>query len=270
MSEHLQTIKKEHTDVSAKWALHDKFPPPLKPEDGKLVTKLNLRYISYYFTDRVFIKREPHKEELGLNIYGDPCVNDHIADRLRNEAACLQFISQHTTVPVPKVLELGESHGLVYLKTEFISHGVGLEDITEAKLPAALQSVTAQLENDILPQLQQLRSYGRMGGPNVDIPAVAPRWLWAHRGELTWPSPRGEREEYSFCHTDLHRGNILVHPETFQIVGIIDWETAGFFPQEWEIPTWKADGQQGISQMVMEAVQREKEYCESLAKEQSH
>lgn len=36
-------------------------------------------------------------------------------------------------------------------------------------------------------------------------------------------------DEYVFCHTNLDRENILVDPNAFRIVSILDWETADFF-----------------------------------------
>lgn len=49
-----------------------------------------------------------------------------------------------------------------------------------------------------------------------------------------------DTDEYVFCHTDLDRQNIMVDPETFRIVSILDWETAGFFPPSWELHYWTA------------------------------
>lgn len=41
------------------------------------------------------------------------------------------------------------------------------------------------------------------------------------------------------CHNDLGPQNIFVCPDTFQVVGIIDWEFAGFFPPYFELPLWR-------------------------------
>lgn len=43
-------------------------------------------------------------------------------------------------------------------------------------------------------------------------------------------------DEYTFCHPDMDRQNILVDPATFGIVAGIAWETSEFFPQNWELP----------------------------------
>lgn len=37
-----------------------------------------------------------------------------------------------------------------------------------------------------------------------------------------------------FTHADLGAEHILVNPDEGRIVGIIDWEMAGFWPQYWE------------------------------------
>jgi len=41
---------------------------------------------------------------------------------------------------------------------------------------------------------------------------------------------------FPLCHNDLGPQNIFVCPDTFRIVGIIDWEFAGFFPPYFELP----------------------------------
>jgi hypothetical protein len=86
-------------------------------------------------------------------MYRNPRVRPYIADRLRNEAAVLKFLAEHTTIPVPKFLGLEEQHGLVYLKTSFIGDGIELQNVEASKLPTAMAKVTAQLEENILPQL---------------------------------------------------------------------------------------------------------------------
>ncbi|KAG6091009.1 hypothetical protein E4U14_001344 [Claviceps sp. LM454 group G7] len=119
----------------------------------------------------------------------------------------------------------------------------------------ALMSVTAQLESDILPQLRRLRR-NFMGSPNPELPVIPPRRFWNFKGTRVWPSMTKDTDEYVLCHTDLDRQNILVDPNTFKIVSILDWETAGFFPQEWELPLWTVQGQEQY-RMSEEAHRRE-------------
>lgn len=142
---------------------------------------------------------------------------------------------------MPKFLDLWEENGLVHLKTGMVSCGIELRSVDKALLPTAIQKVTAQLESDILPQLQQLRRTS-IGSGNPMLKVVVSYLLWDWKGTRVWPQVTAETEEYVFVHSDLDRQNILVDPDTFRIVCILDWETAGFFLPDWELPKWKMDG----------------------------
>lgn len=256
LSPHLQRIVHEAESLKSMQSLEDKSPPQLKANDGTLVATFTYRTISYYFTCRVFVKRQPHRDELGQDIYGNPVTNPYIADRLRNEAAVLQFIVKHTTIPVPKFLGLWVDNGLVHLKTALVKTGVELQHIEEPRRPAAVREVTRQLESEILPQLRRLhRNF--MGSPNPLLPVIPPNRFWDLKESRVWPSTVKDVDDYVFCHTDLDSQNILVDPNTFRIVAIIDWETAGFFPQEWELHYWKANTRQERNQISEEAKVRE-------------
>ena len=43
-----------------------------------------------------------------------------------------------------------------------------------------------------------------------------------------------ESKDLVFCHNDLSTHNVIVDPETLAVKAIIDWEYAGFFPEEFE------------------------------------
>ncbi|KAG6261631.1 hypothetical protein E4U47_008223 [Claviceps purpurea] len=256
LSRHLQTIKQFTEEFQSRYPLADRFRPSFTPADGDEIATLVSRQISYYYTTKVFVKRQPHTDELGLDGYGNPAVNPFIADRLRNEAAVLQFVAKHTTIPVPEVLDLWEDNGLVHLKTALVENAVELRHVDESVLSTAITSVTAQLKSDILPQLRRLRR-NFMGSPNPELPILPPRRFWDWKGKRVWPSMTKDTDEYVLCHTDLDRQNILVDPNTFKIVSILDWETAGFFPQEWELPLWTVNGPQEKYRMTTEAHRRE-------------
>jgi hypothetical protein len=175
-----------------------------------------------------------------MDMSGRPVVNPYIADRLRNEAAALRFVAQPTDIPVPEFLDLWQENGLVYLKTRLVEAGVELQSLDPSILPTALETVTAQLESSVLPQLRRLRREF-MGSADPTLPVIPPRRLWEWKERRKWPSMAKDTDRYVFCHTDLDRQNILVDPATFKIVCILDWETAGFFPMDWELPYWKAN-----------------------------
>jgi hypothetical protein len=256
LSQHLKNIIQQNEHFRSRCSLEDKSSPRLKPNDGTIIATQISPSISYYYTTKVFIKRQPHQDELGQDIYGNPATNPYIADRLRNEAAVLQFISENTTIPVPKFLDLWVEGGLVYLKTALVETGVELESIDKSLLPTAVEQVTIQLESTILPQLRQLhRKF--MGSPNPKLQVIPPRRLWDWKEKRVWPSTVKDTPKYVFCHTDLDRQNILVDPVTYEIVSILDWETAGFFPQEWELPYWKANSRREKSDMSLHVKDRE-------------
>ncbi|KAG6128110.1 hypothetical protein E4U12_005428 [Claviceps purpurea] len=234
LSRHLQTIKQDAEEWRSRYPLVDRFRPSFTAADGDEIATIVTRPISYYYTTKVFVKRQSHTDELGLDGYGNPAVNPYIADRLRNEAAVLQFVAKHTTIPVPKFLDLWEENGLVHLKTALVENGIELRNVDESLLSTAIMSVTAQLESDILPQLRRLRR-NFMGSPDPELPMLPPRRFW------DWKGTR----------------NILVDPNTFKIVSILDWETAGFFPQEWELPLWTVNGPEEKYRMTREAHRQE-------------
>lgn len=163
-----------------------------------------------------------------------------MADRLRNDAAMLRFLAENTTILVPKCLRLWTENGLVHLKTAILDAGVELNHVEKSRLSAAVVEVTAQLESDILPQLHSLRR-DTLESPDPNLPVIPPRRVWDSKGTRVFPSTIEGVDQYVLCHTDLDRQNILVDPNTYRIVGILDWETAGFFPKEWELPLWKAN-----------------------------
>lgn len=209
--------------------------------------------ISYYVTERAFIKRQPHTNELGLDMYGNPAVSPYSANRLRNEAAVLRYLRAKTTIPVPELLDVQTMNGLVYLKMAWVSGAVELHDIPAARMDAAIAAVSAQLESQVFPQLRNLRS-NRMGSPDPELLTIPPRRFWDWKESRVWPSIPGK---YTFCHLDLDRQNILVHPETYKIVAIIDWEMAGFFPPEWELELWKQKTREEKYNLIESAKERE-------------
>jgi hypothetical protein len=100
---HLQQIKERAENFQSRFPLVDNFPPSLSPDDGTEIARLVSQGISYYYTTKVFVKQQPHQDELGTDIFGRPAVNPYIADRLPNEAAALRFAADHTTIPVPRL-----------------------------------------------------------------------------------------------------------------------------------------------------------------------
>ncbi|KAI0964904.1 hypothetical protein F4678DRAFT_477010 [Xylaria arbuscula] len=55
---------------------------------------------------------------------------------------------------------------------------------------------------------------------------VDPPW----KGKGLWKTLRLAEPEYVFQHGDLAAHNIIMDPQTLQVMALIDWEYSGFFP----------------------------------------
>ncbi|KAF2241418.1 hypothetical protein BU26DRAFT_177774 [Trematosphaeria pertusa] len=155
--------------------------------------------------------------------------------RLLNERAALDFISTHTTIPVPKVLSSGRNKdGQVYLETEWID-GTSCDNAeNQCRMPAgqkhndggicytcgeiAMSNVARFIENQVLPQLNSLRSTTAGFQGNI----IPPPLVLEDDKRLEWVSKGTEKRDRVFCHGDLIYHNVLVHRKTLQPVALID------------------------------------------------
>jgi len=256
LSPHLRMVKKWAEDYQKKFPMVDRHCP-LQPDDGREIARLNTSSLSYYFTEKVVIKRQPHLDECDLDKDGNPAINPYIADRLRNEAAMIKYLTEHTTIPVPKFLDLWEFDGLICLKTAIVRDGEGVESMDESLRPAAIQAITDQMDSEILPQLRKLRR-DSMGSPDPSLPVIPPRRLWAWKEDRVWPALVG-KADFTLSHMDLRWGNFILtrDPDSRRILCVVDWEGGGYFPESWELHYWKANGPHETSQMSRAARDRE-------------
>ncbi|KAF8553360.1 kinase-like protein [Imleria badia] len=175
-----------------------------------------------------------------------------------SEAFTMRFIASHTSIPVPKVYCAFVHKGCTYIMMERIG-GTMLAD--------ALHSLPGDSKERIFGQLRSMVNEMRelpaprpgvsnvVGGPVYDRRFPGPllrigpfssihefhlflrhgleptEGCYAEIGDMMrlqdqpWPMP-------VFTHGDLSRFNILVRGD--RVVGIIEWETAGWFPTYWE------------------------------------
>jgi hypothetical protein len=209
---------------------------------------------SFTFKRRTFIKRELNESELIHRKSGEIVWPFWGKERLKNEAAALEFITSNTTIPVPE-FRLYTKDGLLHLETARITDGVLLEDLPCPEIPDALKKVDEQINSNILPQLRKLRR-NFIGSVDASLPVFPPQRIHGH-DRRSWPQRSSETADFVFCHNDLAPQNIFVDPRTYRIVGIIDWEYAGFFPPEFELCLWKE----------IEAVSRHKMYDTVLSRD---
>ncbi|KAI0882914.1 kinase-like protein [Annulohypoxylon maeteangense] len=199
------------------------------------------------------------------------------------EAATLQFVSKNTSIPVPRVQCSFVFRNRTYIVMDRIK-GDPISNVWLKLTEADRDSILLQLRH----MLQELRAIAPPPGTGVEscvggslrdprMTRSSPRfgpfktiedfhyWLrgglqlkdfpsgfpdcdeqdWddfkemAIRQDTPWPSP-------VFTHADLNPSNILVRGG--QVVGIVDWEVAGWYPSYWEftsacylqIPDWDA------------------------------
>ena len=201
-----------------------------------MVLKLLQERKHYNLRQKVWLKRCLRPQEYFTNINAEPIIPFMSKARLMNEVACLDYIAQNTTIPVPTVLGAFEDAGAYYILLSFVP-GVEMAELTEDEKGV----VQRELQKHIA-TLRALKSR-RVGGPSGIV--VPPYRVNLRIENECWNVPEVDGEEYGFCHNDLSQYNVLVDPESLRINAIIDWEYAGFWPEWFEMPLWKRVGPSG-------------------------
>ncbi|CAG8932525.1 unnamed protein product [Penicillium salamii] len=172
------------------------------------------------------------------------------------ESANLQFLSSKTTIPIPQTVQEWTEDDGTYFQIMTRLKGRPLSEAWPTMSQTDKERVASQTA-EYLKQLRELHS-DRMeclgGHPLYDAflfgsaygvghgPLSSDDELWAEMSKSLTHVP-GEvqvklRERlptaapYTFTHGDLTDVNIMV--EDGHLVGIIDWEAAGYFPVWWE------------------------------------
>ncbi|CCF32033.1 hypothetical protein CH063_04497 [Colletotrichum higginsianum] len=218
----------------------------MEPEIVKLATKI------YITTPSTFTKKEYAPAERPTDIQGKPIVWKWASERLQNEGMALALIKDHTTIPVPRVIQCGpDSDGAMCLEVQYID-GIPCDVAGEkCRMPLdqahttghcpecqkiASENTNIFIETEVIPQLRLLRS-NKTGLNGVVIP---PPRIEQFDCRDVWPPKKSSKgEEYVFCHGDLTRSNVLLDPNTLMVKSIIDWESAGFSPEELELSLWR-------------------------------
>ncbi|PKS08733.1 hypothetical protein jhhlp_004786 [Lomentospora prolificans] len=188
------------------------------------------------------------------------------------EAHAMQFVAEHTSIPVPKVYSAFTHSGTTYILMERID-GEPLTTAWVQRLPESKARILAQLKSFVneLREIPPPDSNGVsniIGGPVFDE-RLPDKPFWGpfasvadfHRElrnqvelkHLEGPNKAKFPEDMAdlirfhhetpdkpvFTHGDLSSFNILVRGD--KVVGIVDWETAGWMPAYWEYTTaWNA------------------------------
>ncbi|RKP34406.1 kinase-like domain-containing protein, partial [Dimargaris cristalligena] len=180
------------------------------------------------------------------------------------EVQAMQFIKEHTTIPVPDIYSYRIDGSDSIIEMERIA-GITLKEcIAQNRVTTDhIQRIAEQL-NDYIHQMRGLQSdvvgpciwtdsdtEQALHDPFVPFPTPMPMHeaeafmmnnLLQHRESRP---PTGFTQMFSkylkqhtytinLTHGDLLPRNIMVDPDTCQITGILDWEFSGFYPEYWE------------------------------------
>ncbi|KAJ5088797.1 hypothetical protein N7456_012413 [Penicillium angulare] len=178
-----------------------------------------------------------------------------------SEASTMQFISQNTSIPVPKVLCSFNHSKKTYIvmekiKGDIIGNGwVRRSEYSKTKLLSQLAEQIRKMRDIQPPQGTKISSINGESLFDCRLPGTTMRFgpfdtvqeFHRHLREGTEHDPRLPADVQDlisqhdntwplvFTHGDLSSLNVLVRGEN--IVGIIDWETAGWYPSYWEYTT---------------------------------
>jgi aminoglycoside phosphotransferase (APT) family kinase protein len=185
-------------------------------------------YCSY--SDR-YLKRSLAPSEYKTTLSGEVIVPFRNRERLENEVACLKYIREKTDIPVPEVLDAYEENGSFFVWTARVE-GVLLQELEKEDRLKVLPEIRRHITT-----LQTLRS-NKTGGPSG---ILCPPYMIANHCDrnTTWQQISAEDFIYVFIHGDLSGSNIIVDPVTYKVVAILDWEYAGYYPKEHEIPYYE-------------------------------
>ncbi len=195
-----------------------------------------------------------------IRLYPWLCIKYGISRNL-SEARMLQFIQQHTSIPTPKVSCAFERNGITYIV---------MRRLRGRSLASTWKNLSDPSREKILHRLRELVLEMRsIPAPGNEIASVDGGTLWdcrlpcgldrfgpfANTDEFhrflrngIEEAPPGypdikemiqlQKQEWGrpvLSHGDLSSLNVWVHGE--DITGIIDWETAGWWPPYWEYTT---------------------------------
>ncbi|KAH7309120.1 kinase-like domain-containing protein, partial [Stachybotrys elegans] len=178
------------------------------------------------------------------------------------EAHAMQFIARHTSVPVPKVYCAFVLKGKTYivmsrLRGHMAAYGwKNRPQESKARILDQLRRMVAEIRS-VHPPRQDIGVSNVNGGPFFDC-RLPSKHFWGpfattrefHEALIGDFDPDVEYESAPdglpellrfyqqanhglvFTHGDLSSFNIMVEGD--EVVGILDWETAGWFPSYWE------------------------------------
>ncbi|KAJ4313791.1 hypothetical protein N0V84_009252 [Fusarium piperis] len=199
------------------------------------------------------------RKQSGLFHIFNICIKTKPDENL-SEAFAMRFVARHTSIPVPKVYYAFTNQGSSYIVMRHIKGKVAARgwlsrtEESKTRILHQLRCMITELQSVSPPKETRVGSID--GGPFYDC-RLPSQLYWGpyatvrefHEAlihgvkldaEYALPPDLSELlafyrqsgNELVLTHGDLSSLNILVQGDT--VVGIIDWETAGWFPGYWE------------------------------------
>lgn len=185
------------------------------------------------------------------------------------EAAAMEFVRRNTSIPVPKVYSAFEHNGRVHIVMQKI-RGTSVAYTWHSRDEQSQQRILDQLRE----MIGQLRNIPAPSGTGVSNTNHGPIFDPRLPRESRWGPFHSVREFHTalvdghdlagladpafpdlldltsfhnqpwsqvvFTHGDLSSLNIICRGD--EVVGIVDWETAGWFPSYWEyVSAWNVN-----------------------------
>jgi hypothetical protein len=142
-------------------------------------------------------------------------------ERLKNKYAALCYIRQNTTIPVPQIISFGkDENGSLKLVTGFVAEKM-LEEFDDEHQELAFKAVDEQMERHIRPELHKLQR-NSVGIVDGNLPASVPNPVLYKTMQPSWKRVTSEDSSFVFCHNDLSGHNIILDPDTCEIIAIVD------------------------------------------------
>lgn len=198
---------------------------------------------------------------VGVSRFGPRSVLKFTAVTRVAEAANIEYIGHNTTIPVPRIqdvfiighrtyivmdyidgseltyaakaLSQEQRQGICSQLKEYIAQMRALKAPKAGKLEAADGSglFDIRLSSDPFPPFASVEEFHVRLGHEFVLKSPNHRHMWPHFELISQ-----RRYKTIFTHSDISPRNILI--KDGKIAAIIDWETAGWYPEYWEYTRW--------------------------------
>jgi len=228
------------------------------PPDSEPINNTRLRRFLVLLAIKL-LKRFRQRNGTVLVLSSNICVK-YGPLRYLSEARTMQFLAQNTSIPVPKVFCSFTHKDWTYIVMERI-HGEMIGRGWVARSAESKAKILFQVK-DMVQEMRKIPPQGidvanvdggplndcRLPGPSRYGPFKCIQDFHKHLRQGLEFNPKFELELRQliaqhdgpwlppvFTHGDLSSLNILARGD--KVVGIVDWETAGWFPSYWEYTT---------------------------------